>query len=100
MRWLVSSPANFTFAMVLQARARATSMAQCRANFVDRPSPQFGDTDATLDDLREAVATLEEIERIARRVLGGAHPLARWIEAELQSAPSALRARETPSGEA
>ena len=30
----------------------------------------FNDDDATLDDLREAVTTLEEIERIARRVLG------------------------------
>ena len=29
---------------------------------------------ATLDDLREAVRTLEETERTARRVLGGAHP--------------------------
>ena len=29
---------------------------------------------ATLDDLREAVTTLEDTERIARRVLGGAHP--------------------------
>ena len=33
------------------------------------------DPGATLDDLREAVATLEDVERIARRVLGGAHPL-------------------------
>ena len=31
--------------------------------------------DATLDDIREAVATLEETERTARRVLGGAHPI-------------------------
>ena len=30
---------------------------------------------ATLDGLREAVATLEDAERIARRVFGGAHPL-------------------------
>ena len=32
------------------------------------------DPSATLDDLREAVTTLEDTERIARRVLGGAHP--------------------------
>ena len=32
------------------------------------------DDGATLDDLREAVTTLEETERTARRVLGGAHP--------------------------
>ena len=50
---------------------------------------------ATLDDLREAVTTLEETERTARRVLGGAHPLTEWIEEALQEARAALRARET-----
>ena len=35
----------------------------------------YTDDDATLDDLREAVTTLEDTVRIARRVLGGAHPL-------------------------
>ena len=30
---------------------------------------------ATLDDLREAVTTLEDAVLIARRVFGGAHPL-------------------------
>ena len=49
---------------------------------------------ATLDDLREAVTTLEEIERIARRVLGGAHPLTTAISELLKSRPM-LRARET-----
>ena len=39
------------------------------------------DADATLDDLREAVTTLEDAARIARRVLGGAHPLTLDIEA-------------------
>ena len=34
------------------------------------------DPDATLDDVREAVTTLEEIEPTARRVLGGVHLLA------------------------
>ena len=52
--------------------------------------------DATLDDLREAVATLEEIARTARRVFGGAHPLTMGIEAALVNARAALRARETP----
>ena len=52
---------------------------------------------ATLADLREAVATLEDAERIARRVLGGAHPLTMQIEGELRNARAALRARETPS---
>ena len=55
------------------------------------------DSDATLDDLREAATTLEEIERIARRVLGGAHPDAKGIGLSLRDARAALRARETPS---
>ena len=53
---------------------------------------------ATLDDLREAVTTLEETERTARRVLGGAHPLVSSIGAFLRKARAKLRARETPSG--
>ena len=57
------------------------------------------DDGATLGDLREAVTTLEETERIARRVLGGAHPTTTGIEENLQDARAALRARETqPSG--
>ena len=51
---------------------------------------------ATLDDLREAVATLVEIEPTARRVLGGAHPLTVDIEGVVQNARAALRAREAP----
>jgi len=59
----------------------------------------FRDDAATLDDLREAVTILEEIGRIARRVLGGAHPTTRGIELHLQDARATLRAREgTPSG--
>jgi len=57
----------------------------------------FKDDVATLDDLREAVTTLEDTERIARRVLGGAHPTTESIEDDLQGARAALRARETPS---
>ena len=56
----------------------------------------YGDPGATLDDVREAAATLEEIERTARRVLGGAHPLTKGIEHELRNARAALRTRETP----
>ena len=52
---------------------------------------------ATLDDLREAVTTLEDAGRIARRVFGGAHPVTGQIEKELREARAALRARETPS---
>ena len=54
------------------------------------------DRDATLDDLNEAVTTLEEIEPTARRVLGGAHPDAMNAERELRYAQlrAALRSRE------
>ena len=57
----------------------------------------YRDPSATLDDLREAVTTLEDTERIARRVLGGAHPVTGQIEEVLQEARAALRARNTPS---
>ena len=40
----------------------------------------YEDDSATLDDLRGAVTTLEETERIARRVFGGSYPLAENIE--------------------
>jgi len=60
----------------------------------------YDDPGATLDDLREAVTTLEETERTARRVLGGAHPLTEGIEDELRDARAALAARETPSASA
>ena len=52
------------------------------------------DTGATLDDLREAVTTLEETERTARRVFGGAHPTTKGIQDALQNARALLRARE------
>ena len=54
----------------------------------------FDDTNATLDDLREAVTTLEDAERTARRVLGGAHPLTEDIELELRRARVVLSARQ------
>ena len=56
----------------------------------------YMDDDATLDDLREAMTTLEDAERITRRVFGGAHPLTVDIEGHLGHARAALRARETP----
>ena len=52
----------------------------------------YEDPAATLDDLREAVTTLEGTERIARRVLGGAHPTAGGIEDALRDARAALQA--------
>ena len=56
----------------------------------------YEDDGATLDNLREAVTRLEDTARIAKRVLGGAHPLTVNIEDELQEARAVLRARETP----
>ena len=52
------------------------------------------DPAATLDDLREAVATLEDAEQTARRVLGGAHPLAVDILQALRGTRAMLAARE------
>ena len=54
------------------------------------------DPDATLEDIREAVNTLEDAGRTARRVLGGPHPTTRGIEVALRDARAALRARKPP----
>ena len=56
----------------------------------------YEDSGVTLADLREAVTTLEDTERTARRVLGAAHPTTVKIEHALAEARAALRARETP----
>jgi len=60
----------------------------------------YKDDGATLDDLREAVTTFEDMERTSRRVLGGAHPITTGIEKDLQIARAALRAREPSPGSA
>ena len=57
-------------------------------------SALYEDPDAALDDLREAVTTLEDAGRIARRVFGGAHPLTSAIERALRRARDRLAARE------
>ncbi len=49
---------------------------------------------ATLDDLREAVTTLEDLERTARRVLGGTHPTTLLIRNDVEYSRGRLRARE------
>ena len=49
---------------------------------------------STLDDFREALNTLEDIEPTARRVFGGAHPLTSAMEQHLQNTRAALRALE------
>ena len=58
------------------------------------------DPAATLDDLREAVNTLEDTARVARRVMGSAHPLTATIEDDLRRSRAALRAREMSPGSA
>ena len=54
----------------------------------------YKDDGATLDGLRESVVTFEDLERTARRVLGGAHPITGGIEKGLQHAQAALCAHE------
>ena len=57
------------------------------------------DAGSTLDDVREAVTTYEDLERISRRVLGGAHPLTGSIERHRRKARATLlrRARDETS---
>jgi hypothetical protein len=64
---------------------------QLRANYA---AALYMDDGATLDDIREAVSTLEEIERIARRVFGGRHPTAVRMVRSLQKARAVLSTRE------
>ena len=58
----------------------------------------YKDGGATLDDLREAVTTLEDAERTARRVLGSAHPHTAAMETHLRNARAVLDARESGIG--
>ena len=53
-------------------------------------------TGAALDDLREAVTTLEDTVRIARRVFGNSNPFTEGIQIEQHNARAVLRARESP----
>ena len=54
----------------------------------------YYDEGATLDDIREAVTTLEDTGRTARRVFGVTHPTATGIAYDLQKERAALAARE------
>ena len=54
----------------------------------------FYDSSATLDDLREAVTTLLDLEQTARRVFGGSHPLTLDLKRELKRASRAQRPRD------
>ena len=53
----------------------------------------YENTSATLDDLRDAVTTLEDTDRTARQVLGGTHPTTMGIECGLREARDALAVR-------
>ena len=54
----------------------------------------YRDDGASLDDIREAVATLEEMERTARRVLGGSQPTTKELGRALRKSRAALATRE------
>ena len=56
----------------------------------------YRDPGTTFDGLCEAVTTLEETERIARRVLGGAHPITGKLEGRLYVARQTLAAFDAP----
>ena len=60
----------------------------------------YSNDDATPDDFREAMTTLEETGRTARRVLGAAHPTTMDIEHSLQDARGWLAAREAKATDA
>ena len=55
----------------------------------------FVDAGATLDDLREAVETLEDVERIARRGMGDAHPFTEHIKGMLRPVRRAVETIRT-----
>ena len=90
---------NFTYSeYTARRRDKASSNRPIiRSNYA---AALYKDDGATLDDLFMAITTLEDTARTARRVLGGAHPLATGIETSLREARAALRARETPSASA
>jgi len=88
-------------AMVVARRALGTShITTLRLRWIYAKA-LYMDDGATLDDLREAVMTLEEAERTARRILGGAHPVTDATERALRHSRAVLGARDTaPSGSA
>ena len=81
-----------TIPVALRSFGESTELTlQLRANYA---AALYMDDGATLDDIREAVSTLEEIERIARRVFGGRHPTAVRMVRSLQKARAVLSTRE------
>ena len=53
----------------------------------------YQDDGATLDDLREAVATLESVAPLWKRVFGPSHPETPLVQNALEDAREALAAR-------
>ena len=53
----------------------------------------YEDPDATLDDLREAVETLESVAPVWKRIFGLAHPETPNVQNALEAAREALAAR-------
>ena len=74
-----------------------TRCVRCQTRYCSATKALYKDDGATADDLREAIQTLEDAEPIARRVLGGSHPLVASIEQSLLDSRAALGAREQPS---
>ena len=60
----------------------------------------YADDGATLDDLREAMTTLEAVDRIAQRVFGSPHPITTAITRHLQNVRALLHAHEAPPSSA
>ena len=81
----------------IRSASASVSTASRRSSSVAPSAQLYRNDDATLDDLREAVTTLEDIERIARRVFGGANPITTGIEKSLRAAQAKLGVRDTPS---
>ena len=85
--------------IILRSTGLASSK-RCRSKRVSAYAEAlYQDPGATLDDLREAVTTLEDAKRTARRVLGGTHPVTDAMEGSLRIS-QALHARKMPSSSA
>ena len=77
------------------ARAKlAASVCDGVSSICKRAQALCMDPSATLADVRGAVTMLEETDRTARHVFGGAHPTTESIERTLRDARAALAARE------
>jgi flagellar biosynthesis regulator FlaF len=57
----------------------------------------YTDTGATLDDIREAVETLESVARVWTRVFGEAHPETPMVQKTLAAAHTVLATRAAAS---